>query len=94
MKAIAAKSKFDGGVLLLTPGILALTSSGLQLHAYIARHLSGDWGDMSAADKAENDYSVDKELRIFSAYETPRGKIWIITEADRRATTILLPDEY
>ena len=50
---------------------------------------------MSDEDRQENHFSVDMHLRIFSAYHTSRGeKLWVITEADRRATTILLPSEY
>jgi hypothetical protein len=61
---------------------------------YLARHVTGDWGDLSADDKKENDYSVTRSLRIFSAYGTGDSKLWIITEADRSVTTILRPDEY
>jgi hypothetical protein len=60
----------------------------------LIRHLSGDWGDLSSEDKAENDFSLRRDLRIFSAYDTPKGRLWIITEADRSATTVLLPSEY
>ncbi len=62
----------------------------------LTRHKKGDWGDMSQEDKNENDLALKMgNLRIFSAYESPAlPKIWIITEADRSATTILFPDEY
>jgi hypothetical protein len=62
----------------------------------LKRHANGDWGDMSQDDKAENELSLrEGNLRLFSAYEHPTlPKIWIITEADRSATTILFPDEY
>ena len=83
--------KFELGRLLATPGTLEL---GIDLLPYLERHASCDWGDMCPEDKQENDYSLTRHLRLFSAYETPQGKIWIITEADRSATTILLPDEY
>jgi len=61
----------------------------------IRRHARGDWGDMCQEDKNENELALGKYLRIFSAYES-KGlpKIWIITEADRSATTVLLPEEY
>ena len=62
---------------------------------YLERHVTGDWSEMDKEDQKENRYSVDKYLRIFSAYTLSNGvKIWIITEADRSATTILLPEEY
>ncbi len=60
----------------------------------LRRHAHFDWGDLSDDDKRENDYSLDKHLRILSAYQQGDWKIWIITEADRSATTILFPDEY
>lgn len=60
----------------------------------IKRHRNLDWGEMDAEDKQQNDNAVKENLRIFSAYNTCRGRIWIITEADRSATTILFPDEY
>ena len=59
------------------------------------RHLTGDWGELSEADKAENELSVREGFRILSAYTMSKGvKIWVITEADRSVTTFLLPDEY
>jgi hypothetical protein len=60
----------------------------------LKRHANCDWGDLSDEDKRENDLSLDKGLRLFSAYKQGKFKIWIITEADRSATTILFPEEY
>ena len=60
----------------------------------LKRHINKDWGDMDAEDKRENEFSIDKPLRIFSSYNYGEDKIWIITEADRSATTILLPSDY
>jgi len=61
----------------------------------VTRHAQGDWGDCGAEDKAENDFSLDKHLRLFSVYHDSRGtKFWVITEADRSATTVLLPEDY
>lgn len=86
---------FDAGVLLFTPGTVALVEQGYNLLRPLGRHLRGDWGDLSEADKAENDLSVNRHLRILSAYQLDEDtRIWIITEADRSATTILLPSEY
>jgi hypothetical protein len=61
----------------------------------VARHLAGDWGDVDRADAAANDEALQLGERILSVYRL-RGcaTIWIITEADRSATTILLPSEY
>jgi hypothetical protein len=89
-------ARFPLGQTFITPGAQdALAQSGQSARAFLSRHVTGDWGDLGADDKAENDFSVDKYLRIFSAYHTADGvKVWVITEADRSATTILLPSEY
>ena len=59
------------------------------------RHVTGDWGDLCEEDKQENEFSVKNASRILSAYTLRTGvKVWVITEADRSATTILLPEEY
>jgi hypothetical protein len=61
----------------------------------LARHVTGDWGDLPKEDKEENELSVRGGFRIFSAYKLSSGvKVWVISEADRSATTILLPEEY
>jgi hypothetical protein len=86
---------FQLGAVIMTQGAKRLIEE-LELDPahYLARHITGDWGDLSADDKKENDYSVTRSLRIFSAYGTGDSKLWIITEADRSVTTILRPDEY
>ena len=88
--------KFNLGTILATPGALeALENSGQAPAEFLSRHASADWGDVDAADAAENDLSVVEGFRILSAYKTCKGiKLWVITEADRSATTLLLPDEY
>jgi hypothetical protein len=60
----------------------------------LARHFNGDWGELSTEDKKENDFSLDKHLRLFSVYKKGKLVIWIITEADRSVTTVLFPKEY
>lgn len=62
----------------------------------IYRHSQGDWGELCAEDKEYNNEAVKSGNRLLSAYvHTPTGtKVWVITEADRSATTVLLPDEY
>ena len=79
-----------------TPRALeALKESATGFLPYIGRHQNGDRGDISPEDAAENELSLKAGLRLLSAYTLPGGKrIWIITEADRSATTILLPEEY
>jgi hypothetical protein len=88
--------QFPLGQLVATPGVLqALQEASEHPASFLARHAAGDWGDLSDADKAENDASVAHGLRIFSAYHLSTGvKIWLITEADRSVTTVLLPSEY
>ena len=62
---------------------------------FLQRHAAGDWGEGDAHDKAEYEYSLQQGFRLLSAYRLADGtKIWIITEADRSATTLLLPEEY
>jgi hypothetical protein len=87
---------FELGRTVATPGALqALEAAGQQPAQFLDRHASGDWGEVNDEDKRENDFSVREGFRILSAYTTSAGeKIWIITEADRSATTILLPEEY
>ena len=85
---------FHHGRILVTPGALSLAEGGLNILEYLQRHLGGDWGDVCDEDKLENDFSLINNLRLFSAYNTPLGVLWIITEADRSVTTFLLPDEY
>ena len=79
-----------------TPGALAaFEASGDSLFDYLQRHQSGDWGDLTADDRYENEYALAHDLRILSAYKLTNGtRIWIITEADRSSTCILLPNEY
>lgn len=61
----------------------------------LSRHMRGDWGVVDARDKAENERCVHASCRLLSAYVSVNGvKFWIITEADRSSTTILLPEDY
>lgn len=86
------KTLFPLGLVVATPGAIDL---GINFSPYLHRHQCGDWGDLDAEDKAENNFSLQNGLRILSAYQAPDGaKFWIITEADRSATTVLLPSEY
>lgn len=64
--------------------------------AYVSRHARGDWGDVCDEDKRLNDRARKDASRLLSAYTLMDGttRVWIITEADRSATTVLLPDEY
>jgi hypothetical protein len=88
--------KFSLGQLVATPGALAaVEQSGDNLACFIRRHVSGDWGELCADDIRENEFSLQNGLRLLSAYRLKDNtKIWIITEADRSVTTVLLPEEY
>jgi hypothetical protein len=84
------------GRLVSTPGaIAALAKAGQDPLELIKRHRAGDWGEVAQEDSAANSRAVDQGERILSPYRIKGGvKPWIITEADRSATTILLPEEY
>ena len=77
-----------------TPGALGFAEEGVNLFVYLKNHLSGDWGDLCEEDKRENQFSLEHGFRLLSEDNTKLGKLWIITEADRSATTFLLPEEY
>jgi hypothetical protein len=79
-----------------TPGALAaLARAGHTPDTFLRRHVSGDWGELDSEDRAENERSVASCLRLLSVYTLSDGtRIWVITEADRSSTCILLPDEY
>lgn len=87
-------ARFNLGRLVATPGALE-TLTHENIFSLLARHSSGDWGEMSQDDMAANDLAVkDGGERVFSSYHVGGTKVWIITEADRSATTVLLPSEY
>lgn len=90
------KRKFSLGRVVATPGVLsALEECKGNATAYIGRHQSGDWGDVPPEDAEENELSLKSGFRLLSSYKLGDGtKIWIITEADRSVTTLLLPEEY
>lgn len=91
-----SKPLFPLGQILATPGVLgAFESSGDDPLDFLLRHVNGDWGDLAEHDRRENQLSLEKGFRILSSYRLSDGtRIWIITEADRSSTTILLPQEY
>jgi hypothetical protein len=80
----------------ITPGAEdALRIAGQTGIEFLRRHMSTDWGEFSDEDVRENELSIKEGFRLLSAYRTAKGqKLWIITEADRSSTTILLPSEY
>jgi hypothetical protein len=61
----------------------------------LERHQAGDWGDVDEHDRQENELSLKSDFRLLSVYHAANGiKFWIITEADRSATTVLLPEDF
>jgi len=83
------------GRVVATPGALKLLKeASVHPFEYLARHATGDWGDLCAFDRRQNEIALSDGYRVFSSYDMPAGRVWIITEADRSVTTILLPEEY
>jgi len=87
---------FPLGQIVATPGALAaLEKAGQQPQEFLSRHVSGEWGELEEQDRRENQFSLEHGFRLLSSYRTSADeKIWLITEADRSVTTILLPEEY
>ena len=83
------------GKVVATPGALILLSEvGKDTFSYLARHATGDWGELCAFDRRQNRVALREGHRVLSSYRVGEGCVWIITEADRSVTTILLPEEY
>ena len=88
-------ARFPLGRVVATPGALELLEeAGEEPLRYLARHASGDWGELDDDDRRENERSLRHGWRVLSSYPIGAERIWIITEADRSVTTILLPEEY
>jgi hypothetical protein len=87
---------FPLGRLVATPGAIELLRSVGEdlLPALLERHRSGDWGNVLEEDARENEFSVRHGFRVLSSYRVTEERIWVITESDRSATTLLLPSEY
>ncbi len=96
MLSVPMDAKFFPGVVVITPGTrAAFKQTGDEVQSFLTRHMRGDWGELDAHDRQENEYSLRRGFRLLSAYTLSDGtRIWIITEADRSTTTILLPTEY
>lgn len=86
---------FPLGEVVATRAVFAhLAHHGVNAAPFLARHVHGDWGLVPAEDAQANRFAVEQGLRILSAYEVAGERIWIITEADRSVTTLLMPREY
>jgi len=90
------RALFPLGQIVATPGALdTLTRANQTPNEFLLRHISGDWGELDAHDSAENMYSLKHGFRVMSSYRTKSGDtLWLMTEADRASTTLLLPEEY
>jgi hypothetical protein len=95
-RSTSHESLFPLGLVVATPGALDLLDrAAINASELLQRHQSGDWGHVPPEDAEENTYSIASGCRILSSYAVfPDERIWIITEADRSATTLLLPGEY
>ena len=88
---------FELGQIVATPGALrAMEESSIDAFSLLRRHANGDWGCVPKEDQLENQRSVENGYRVMSSYRlNARGdKVWVITEADRSSTCLLLPEEY
>ncbi len=90
------KKRFALGKLVATPGALAaLEACGQGCAEFLGRHVSGDWGELCEEDRQANEEALEQGCRLLSAYRLEDGaKLWIITEADRSSSCVLLPSEY
>ena len=88
------KTRFSLGQVVATQGVIALDLPLDTTLALLRRHQTGDWGEIGDEDRRENELSLRQGFRLMSVYSVNDTKVWIIPEADRSATTILLPSEY
>jgi hypothetical protein len=91
-----SKPRFPLGKVVATPAALeAIGNAGQEPGEFLRRHVLGDWGECDPGDAQANEDAVAAGDRILSVYRTRAGvRIWVITEADRSSTTVLLPEEY
>jgi hypothetical protein len=88
-----ARPKFPLGQIVITANAQA-TLDPADVQQGLSRHARGDWGDLRPEDREENELSLTEGFRLFSAYGSGDKRIWIITEADRSVTTVLMPEDY
>lgn len=86
---------FKLGDVVATPAALQLCETHkINPLLLLGRHAFGDFGDLDAVDLAANVAAIQHDLRIFSSYTVGSAKVWVITEADRSSTCLLLPEDY
>lgn len=90
------RARLPLGRLFATPATLeALRAANVSVSDLLARHLNGDWGDLTEDDCKQNDLAFETGLRVLSCYALPgNAKVWIITEWNRSVTTVLLSEDY
>ena len=94
METSIVSQNFALGQTVITPSAMQCLDA-TDVSAALRRHARGDWGEVPPEDKAENELSLKEGFRLLSAYTDRKGnKFWIITEADRSVTTVLLPEDY
>ena len=87
--------RFPLGQIVATPGALDVLDRGaVNASELLRRHQAGDWGNVPPEDADENNRSVENGWRVLSSYSVGTDRLWVITEADRSSTTLLLPEEY
>ncbi|MCD0459539.1 hypothetical protein [Roseiconus lacunae] len=90
-----SKRLFSLGQVVSTPGALELLDKhNMSPMQFLVRHVSGDYGDLCDEDKEANNEAIWNEERVLSSYMIGNEKVYVITEADRSSTTILLSNEY
>ncbi len=94
MVSMDSSSKFPHGRVVVTSNA-AESLSVEDMAVALGRHLQGDWGDLAAPNRQDNERGLLQGCRLLSAYQTRTGlRFWIITEPDRSVTTVLLPEDY
>ena len=94
MSAKLALAKFRLGKIVSTPNAIEQLTQD-DILAGIKRHQAGDWGDVTEHDRQENELALTQRLRLWSVYRAANGAVfWLITEADRSGTVILMPGDY
>jgi hypothetical protein len=92
---VTMSALFSLGSVVISRNCLAYVQEmGIDIFGILTRHASGDWGDVDPEDRAANEVAIFTPARIFSVYELSQGRIWVITEADRSSTCVMLPRDY
>lgn len=89
------KALFPLGQIVATPSAISLLKKlNTDPRELLVKHVTGDWIEMEQEDQESNESAIQYDCRVFSAYTLSDNKFWVITEADRSSTTVLLPEEY